>query len=341
MSGIQFTDPEDEEDCHVFPFVEIEYRTEELPPGTRYQLPLPSYLCGLDSPTTNEKIGVLRLLALRTARVLESASLGVEELELGWFDAWKEETNLQDYLEIATALLAALEITVSSTSDSGHITIELNPIVEKIQEFFLEDFIPLWHYMNTANEDDDDDFEFDFSNATFSVEELRKRYAFNFLYPEFRVVNLDQIMLGDAVDPVEVIEKASTPQSEAAAHKTNQPLERVLQCIIEVLYFFKNSGEISDDRDYFINPENMDSHQFWMEAIILDSLEISEISPTEEGTYLAVLKIGDQPTKYAEELGYYDPDETDPFGVMEPTGLITLGWYEYYFFTPDDPTELH
>ena len=92
MSGIQFSDPEDEEDCHVFPFVEIEYRIEELPPGTRFQLPLPSYLCGLESPTTNEKIGVLRLLALRTARVLESASLGVEELELGWFDAWKEET---------------------------------------------------------------------------------------------------------------------------------------------------------------------------------------------------------------------------------------------------------
>jgi hypothetical protein len=340
MSGIQFSDPEDVDECHIFPFVEIEYQTEELPPGTRYQLPLPSYLCGLESPTTNEKIGVLRLLALRTARVLESASLGVEELELGWFDAWKEETNLQDYLEIATALLAALEITVISTSETGRVTVELNPIIEKIQEFFLEDFIPLWHYMNTANEDYVDDFEFDFSNATFSVEELRERYAFNFLHPEFRVVNLDQIMLGDAVDPVEVIEKASTPQSEAATHKTNQPLERVLQCIIEVLYFFKNSGEISDDRDYFINPENMDSHQFHLEAIVLDSLEISEISPIEQGGYRAVLKIGDQPTKYAEELAYYD-DGTDPFGVMEPTGLITLGWYEYYFFTPDDPTELH
>jgi hypothetical protein len=263
-----------------------------------------------------------------------------EKLLQGWYWAWKEETDTNDYLEIATAILAALEMTVSSTSDTGHIKVELNPTIEKIQDFFLEDFIPLWHYMNTANENDEDDFEYDFSNATFSVEELSEKYAFNFLQPLYRVVNFDQIMLGDGVDPVEVIEKAGNPQSEDAVHKSNQPIERVLQCIIEVLYFFTNSGAIDEDGGYEINPEHMDSHDFLMEVIILDSLEISEISPTAEGAYRAVLKIGDQPTKFANDFGF-SLQNSDPFKDLEPSGLITLGWYEYYFFTPDDPTELH
>jgi len=347
MSDIQYSNPEGEDGLYVFPHVELKYRREKLSNGTIYQLNLPPHLCGLESPTQNESIGILRYLALRLARLLNNfEDGGYEELGGGWYWIWKEETSLNDYLEIATAILAALEIDICSTSDLGHVTVELNPIIDEIEKFFIEDFIPLWHYMNTANprnEDDEDheeDFEYDFNDAVFTAKELSELYSFNFLYPHHRVINIDQIMLGDGVDPVEVIEKVDAAHPGNSASDAATPIERILQCIIEVLYFFKNSGEIAESNNYDINPEHMNSHEFLMEAVVLDSLGISEITSTERGTYRTVMKLGLQPTKFADDLGF-SFQNFDPFEEMDPVDLITLGYYEYHFFTPDDPTELH
>ena len=341
MSDIQYNNPEGEDGLYVFPHVELKYRREKLPKGTIYQLNLPPHLCGLESPTQNESIGILRYLALRLARLLSGYSD-----EIVWYNLWKEETVLYDYLEIATAILAALEIEVISTTELGHVAVELNPIVENIEEFFTEEFIPLWHYMNTVNKDDDeveqdeDEFEYDFSDAVFTVKELNSLYSFNFLRSYTRAVNLDIIrnLAGDDEDPILVMGKISENQSSISSREFSQPLERILMCIMEVIYFFKNSGEIADSNDFEMDDSEMTSDDFLSEAVIFESLSISDVSITEQGTYRAVLRPGDSPTDFAEHVGFtFD----DPFEETDPVDLITLGYYEYHFFTPDEPVELH
>lgn len=342
MSAIQYSNPEGEDGLYVFPHVELKYRREKLPEGTTYQLNLPPHLCGLESPTQNESIGILRYLALRLARLLS----GYVSEEIVWYNLWKEETVLYDYLEIATAILAALEIEVISTSELGHVAVELNPIVENIEEFFTEEFIPLWHYMNTVHKDDDeveqdeDEFEYDFSDAVFTVKELSGLYSFNFLRSHTRAVNLDIIrnLSGDDEDPIVVMGKISENQSSISSREFSQPLERILMCIMEVIYFFKNSGEIADSNSYEMDDSEMTSHDFLSEAVIFESLSISDVSITEQGAYRAVLRPGDSPTDFAEHVGF---NFDDPFEETDPVDLITLGYYEYHFFTPDEPAELH
>ena len=374
MTELQFTSNED--DYYLYPTflpsLQLQERSKPLASGEDLQFTLPTVLCGLEEPTLHESLGVLRFLASRLARVLYIA--GCED-GLAWYHSYYEETTVDDFLEVATILLAALDTEVVSTSKTGEITLDFSPIVENLDEFFLVDFVPVAHYLRVANPDGDEDFEYDFNGGCITGDALKKIYSFVNFYKTKRIIDLDSLLQEDqeSVEFEEVIavriNGISTLQPK---RELTQPMDRVLLSIIGVLQFLGYSSEYGElyagfndyedptleqlekDRDEYIEefPEEEEvahegfndrahgeikNFEFRSETAAIHTLGITSISETEDGSFRATLVLSTDPLEYLRPLGYCEEDnygDRDPFVDYEPVGLVSLGWYEYFFFTP-------
>ena len=375
MTELQFTSNEGD-GYRLFPSVQLQERSKPLASGDDLQFNLPTALCGLEEPTLHESLGVLRFLAFRLARVLCVVS---REHGLAWYQSYYEDTTVDDYLEVATALLAALRTDVVSTSKTGEITVDFSPIVEDLEQFFLDEFVPIAHYLRVANPDGDEDFEYDFDDAFIGGDALKKIYSFVNFYKTKRIIDLDSLLQEDQESGWEEvvavrINGISTLQPK---RELTQPMDRVLLSIIGVLQFLGYSSEYGDlyagfnddedptleqlekDRDEYIEefPDeeevahesfNENAHgeiknlNFSEEAAVIHTLGITSITETEDGSFRATLVLSTDPLEYLRPLGYCEEDDYgsgDPFVYDEPVGPVSLGWYEYVFFTPDDDEE--
>ena len=363
MTELQFTSNEGD-DSWFIPHVELQERSKPLASGDDLQFPLPAALCGLEEPTLHESLGVLRFLAFRLARVLYIVS----DDGLAWYQSYYEDTTVDDYLEVAAALLAALRIEVVSTSKTGEITVDFSPIVEDLEQFFLDEFVPLAHYLRVANPD------VELDDAWIVGDALKKIYSFVNFYKTKRIIDLDSLLqldqqeTGKEVVAVR-INGISTLQPK---RELTQPMDRVSLSIIGVLQFLGYSseyGELYDgsnddedptleqlekDRDEYIEEfpdEEEVAHEgfndrahgeiknfdFRSETAAIHTLGITSISETEDGSFRATLVLSTDPLEYLRPLGYCEEDDYghgDPFVDYEPVGLVSLGWYEYFFFTP-------
>ena len=376
MAELFFTSNEDDE-YFIIPSVQLDERPKPLLSGEELHFTLPKDLCGPEEPTLHESLGVLRFLAFRLARVLYIAEWPDG---LAWYESYYEDTSFDDYLEVATALLAALRTTVDSTSKTGEINVYFLPIVEELEQFFLNDFVPIAHYLRAANPDGDEDFEYDFDNASFSEDALKKIYSFVNFYKTKRIVDLDPLLRKSSERSGENgvvavrIKGISTLQPK---REFTQPIDQVMLSILGVLQFFKYSSEYGDlyagfnddddptleqlqkDRDEYIQefPDeedvadetfNEEAHgemmdfNFIAETTAIDALGITSIAEAEDGWISATLVLPADPLEHLRNFGISPENEwgyDDPFVDYEPTGLVRLGWYEYYFFTPDEDEE--
>ena len=168
---------EPDENLFYLPSVFLETRQPPVEDVSVLEFKLPEDLCGLSQPTLEQQIAVLRYLALRLARVLYVVEWGEG---LAWYQSYYEDTTLDDDLEVATAVLAALNATVVSTSPDGEITMDFYPVIDEFEDFIYNKFIPITHYLRSADPEDDDDFEYEFDDAFIGQEALEKIYAFSF-----------------------------------------------------------------------------------------------------------------------------------------------------------------
>ena len=377
MTELQFTS--NEGDYYLYstflPSLQLQERSKPLVSGEDLQFTLPTALCGLEEPTLHESLGVLRFLASRLARVLYIA--GCED-GLAWYHSYYEETTVDDFLEVATILLAALDTEVVSTSNTGEITLDFSPIVENLDEFFLVDFVPVAHYLRVANPDGDEDFEYDFNGGCITGDALKKIYSFVNFYKTKRIIDLDSLLQEDqeSVEFKEVvavrINGISTLQPK---RELTQPLDQVLLCIIGVLQFFGSSAEViydgvNDDEDptleqlekereeyiqEFPNEEEvaqetfierahgeMKNFEFILENAAFHALGITSITETENGSFRATLTLPADPLEHLRILGLSPESDfrfDDPFDDYESVGLVSLGCWEYFYFTPEDDEE--
>ena len=377
MTELQFTSNED--DCYLYstylPSLQLQERSKPLASGEDLQFTLPTVLCGLEEPTLHESLGVLRFLASRLARVLYIA--GCED-GLAWYHSYYGETTVDDFLEVATILLAALDTEVVSTSKTGEITLDFSPIVENLDEFFLVDFVPVAHYLRVANPDGDEDFEYDFNGGCITGDALKKIYSFVNFYKTKRIIDLDSLLQEDqeSVEFEEVIavriNGISTLQPK---RELTQPMDQVLLCIIGVLQFFGFSAELiydgrNDDEDptleqlekdrneyieefpdeeevaqeTFIERAHgeMKNFEFILENAAFHALGITSIAETENGSFRATIVLPTDPLEHLRILGLSPESDfrfDDPFDGYESVGLVSLGYWEYFFFTPEDDEE--
>lgn len=377
MTELQFTS--NEGDYYLYstylPSLQLQERSKPLASGEDLQFTLPTALCGLEEPTLHESLGVLRFLASRLARVLYIA--GCED-GLAWYHSYYEETTVDDFLEVATILLAALDTEVVSTSKTGEITLDFSPIVENLDEFFLVGFVPVAHYLRVANPDGDEDFEYNFDDGCMAGDALKKIYSFVNFYKTKRIIDLDSLLQEDqeSVEFKEVvavrINGISTLQPK---RELTQPLDQVLLCIIGVLQFFGSSAEViydgvNDDEDptleqlekerdeyiqEFPNEEEvaqetfierahgeMKNFEFILENAAFHALGITSITETENGSFRATLTLPADPLEHLRILGLSPESDfrfDDPFDDYESVGLVSLGCWEYFYFTPEDDEE--
>jgi hypothetical protein len=377
MTELQFTS--NEGDYYLYstylPSLQLQERSKPLASGEDLQFTLPTALCGLEEPTLHESLGVLRFLASRLARVLYIA--GCED-GLAWYHSYYEETTVDDFLEVATILLAALDTEVVSTSKTGEITLDFSPIVENLDEFFLVDFVPVAHYLRVANPDGDEDFEYDFNGGCITGDALKKIYSFVNFYKTKRIIDLDSLLQEDqeSVEFEEVIavriNGISTLQPK---RELTQPMDQVLLCIIGVLQFFGFSAELiydgrNDDEDptleqlekdrneyieefpdeeevaqeTFIERAHgeMKNFEFILENAAFHALGITSIAETENGSFRATIVLPTDPLEHLRILGLSPESDfrfDDPFDGYESVGLVSLGYWEYFFFTPEDDEE--
>ena len=377
MTELQFTSNED--DYYLYPTflpsLQLQERSKPLASGEDLQFTLPTVLCGLEEPTLHESLGVLRFLASRLARVLYIA--GCED-GLAWYHSYYGETTVDDFLEVATILLAALDTEVVSTSKTGEITLDFSPIVENLDEFFLVDFVPVAHYLRVANPDGDEDFEYDFNGGCITGDALKKIYSFVNFYKTKRIIDLDSLLQEDqeSVEFEEVIavriNGISTLQPK---RELTQPMDQVLLCIIGVLQFFGFSAELiydgrNDDEDPTLEQLEKDRNEyieefpdeeeaaqdtfnerahgeiknfeFMIENVAFHALGITSIAETENGSFRATIVTPTDPLEHLRILGLSPESDfrfDDPFDGYESVGLVSLGYWEYFFFTPEDDEE--
>ena len=375
MTELQFTSNEGD-GFRVFPSIQLQERSIPLASGDDLQFTLPAALCGLEEPTLHESLGVLRFLAFRLACVLD---ILCREDGLAWCQSYSEDTTVEDYLEVATALLAALRTDVVSTSKTGEITVDFSPIVEDLEQFFLDEFVPIAHYLRVANPDGDEDFEYDFDDAFIGGDALKKIYSFVNFYKTKRIIDLDSLLQLDQQETGEEvvavrINGISTLQPK---RELTQPMDRVLLSIIGVLQFLGYSSEYGElyagfndyedptleqlekDRDEYIEEfpdEEEVAHEKFndrahgevknldliIESAAFHTLGITSITETEDGSFRATLVLLTDLFDCLRNLGYCEENDyghLSPFVFDEPVGPVSLGWYEYFFFTPDDDEE--
>lgn len=368
MSTFQFTDPEDKEDYYAFPFAESKDRVIPIRSSEVTEVTLPTELRGLDEVSQNEAIGVLRFLALKIARALHMTNYPEGYF---WYETSYEETNFDHFLEIATAILAALQVDVISTGDEGSIELLMYPRVEDLKEFFLQDFLPIWHYLHTANSGDIvGDYEYDFDNEFDPKIDLSDEYGFGFFSDAKRLVNLDAVfnLAYQDDDPLVVAVKTDGPSELQPTREFTTPLDRILQVVIGVLYFFKASGngttffnhnlsikeyeakmheyikEFPDEEEVAreIYQENILGHildhDLIPESAVLQSLGIVDVAKHEDGWCYVQLYPPENQAALLYDLGFNDGD-ADPFRYLDFAGPISLGIYEYFFFSPDEDDE--
>ena len=377
MTELQFTSNEGDYDLHptFLPSLQLQKRSKPLASGEDLQFTLPTALCGLEEPTLHESLGVLRFLASRLARVLYIAG---HEDGLEWYNSYYDETTVDDFLEVATILLAKLDAEVVSTSKTGEITIDFLPVVENLEEYFRDGFAPVAHYLRVANPDGDEDFEYDFDDGCIAGDALKKIYSFVNFYKTKRIINLDSLLQEDheSEELEEVvavrINGISTLQPK---REFTQPMDRVLLCIIGVLQFFRHSAELlyggfNDDedpsleqlekeRDEYIEELPFDEElaherfiesahgeikdfEFILESVAFHALGITSITATENGSFLATLVLPTDPLEHLRIVGFSPESDSgfdDPFDGYESAGLVSLGCWEYFHFTPDDDVE--
>jgi hypothetical protein len=311
-------------------------------------------------------------LALRLARVLYA----VEWSEgLAWYQSYYEDTTLSDDLEVATAVLAALNATVVSTSPDGEITMDFYPVVDEFEDFIYDKFIPITHYLRSANPDGDEDFEYEFDDAFIGREALEKIYAFVFFFKTHRIINLDQIFVledDDTSDSSIVAVNKTGVSTLQATRSFDTPLDKIKLTIIGVIQFFKYSSEYGDlfagvryedinieelhrDMLEYIQefPDEVDVaeeifeerslghiHNFELlaESAIFHDLGITAITEGDEGWIRATLSPATDQGETLINVGFYleSEDIDDALAEEEPVGLVRLGFYEWYFFTPSD-----
>ncbi len=377
MTELQFTSKEG--DYYLaptfLPSLQLQERSKPLASGEDLQFTLPIALCGLEEPTLHESLGVLRFLASRLARVLYIA--GCED-GLAWYHSYYGDTTVDDFLEVATILLAALDTEVVSTSKTGEITLDFSPIVENLDEFFLVGFVPVAHYLRVSNPDGDEDFEYDFDDGCLTGDALQKIYSFVNFYKTKRIIDLDSLLQEDqeSVEIEEVVAvRINGISNLQPKRELTQPLDQVLLCIIGVLQFFGYSAELiydgvnddedptleqlEKDRDEYIqefpNEEEvaqetfierahgeMKNFEFILEGAAFHALGITSITETENGSLRATLTLPADPLEHLRILGLSPESDfrfDDPFDDYESVGLVSLGCWEYFYFTPDDDKE--
>jgi hypothetical protein len=362
---------EPDDDVYNLPWVPLEPRQPPVKDVSQLEMKLPDDLCGLSDPTVEQQIAVLRYLALRMARVLYV----IEWPEgLAWYQSLYEDTTLSDDLEVATAVLAALNTTVVSTSPDGEITVDFYPDIDEFEEFIYDRFIPITHYLRSANPDEDEDFEYEFDDAFIGREALEKFYAFTFFFRTHRIVDLDRIItMDDDSSEITVVAINKTGVSPLQPTRTfDKPVDKIMLTIIGVIQFFKYSSEygelfagvryeeidveqlrkemleyieefpdeveVAEDTFEDESHGHMHDYEFIAEAAVFRDLGITSITEGEEGWLRATLLPPTDQGDHLNELGFYleAEDIDDPLAEEEPVGLIRLGFYESYFFTPSD-----
>lgn len=366
---------EPDDDLFYLPWVALETRQPPVKDVSRLEMKLPEDLCGLSEPTLQEQIAVLRYLALRLARVLNVVEWGKG---LAWYQSYYEDTTLSDDLEVATAVLAALDATVVSTSSDGEITMDFYPVVDEFEDFIHDRFIPITHYLRSANPDGDEDFEYEFDDVFIGREALEKIYAFVFFFKTHRIINLDQIFAledDETADSSIVAVNKTGVSALQATRNFDTPLDKIKLTIIGVIQFFKYSSEYGDlfagiryedinieelrkdmleyvqefpdevdiAEEIFEESSHGNIHDFELtaESAIFHDLGITAITEGDRGWSRATLSPATDQGEPLINLGFFleSEDIDDPFADEEPVGLVRLGWYEYFFFTPDEDNE--
>lgn len=358
----------DSETTYYFPFVELRERATALSSAEEFSIPLPTELHGLTSPTEEETLAIVRFLAFRIARVLSNSAWPDG---LRWYESYYEQTTFADYLEAATALLAALNLKIESTSDSGEISVLLKPSIEDLKDLFLEKLIPKMHHFRIFNPDEEGDFEDNSDYISVNESELQNLYSLNFFLESNRLIDLEPIYqmieTDDLAKPVAVRRSGvSTLQPD---RDFSSPLDRVLITVLTVIKFFQNSSEIDESNDEFTYEERSieelrqdmldyieefpdevevaeeifheSAHgvvaglAFLTEAAVLNELGIISISDAGDEFISATLLQDTDDLSYLRQLGFptnSDDDEIcDPFVFDEPIGIVHLGWYEQFF----------
>jgi hypothetical protein len=367
MSHFQFTNPEEKEDYFVFPFAESKDRVIPIRRPEVEEIVLPSELRGLDEVSQNEATGVLRFLALKMARALYMTNFPEGYF---WYDSVTGATDFDDFLEVATAILAALQVDIISTDDQGGIELLMYPRVEDLKEFFLQDFIPIWHYIHNANSELVEEYQYDFENEFDPNIDLSEKYGFGFFSDAKRIVNLDAVFNLEYQDdePLVVAVTTDGPSDLQPTREFTTPLDRILQVIIGVLYFFNASGnrttffnrnlsfeeyeakmheyikEFPDEEELAgegfhenIHGHVLD-HDLIPEAAVLQTLGIVDVAQREDDWYHVSLMPPENQAEVLNDLGFNDGDG-DPLRYLDFAGPISLGIYEYSFFSPDEDDE--
>jgi len=362
---------EPDDNSYYFPGIDLEKRKSSKKDFSELQMSLPDDLCGLTEPTLEEQIAVLRYLALRIARILYMAT---RPDGLSWYYSYYEDTTLSDYLEVGTAVLASLNASVTSTSPDGSIAMDLDP-VEDLEEFFYDHFMPMASYFRVSNPDGDEDFEYDFNDAFVGREALDELYEFIFFFETQQIIDLDRIFAsGDEATSGRATVAISRSGSSTLqpARIFDKPLDRIMLTIIGVIQFFKYSSEYGglytgghyveidfdelrtdmmehieefpDEEEYAreIFEEqslgHINDYEFLAEFLVFNDLGIVAIDEDEDGWLHATLTPAANQLEPLFAVGLNPESENcdDPLEEEEPVGLVRLGFYEWYFFTPSD-----
>ena len=82
--------------------------------------------------------------------------------------------------------------------------------------------------------------------------------------------------------------------------------------------------------------------EFMIENVAFHALGITSIAETENGSFRATIVLPTDPLEHLRILGLSPESDfrfDDPFDGYESVGLVSLGYWEYFFFTPEDDEE--
>jgi hypothetical protein len=110
----------------------------------------------------------------------------------------------------------------------------------------------------------------------------------------------------------------------------------------EYIQEFPNEEEVAQETFIERAHGEMKNFEFILEGAAFHALGITSITETENGSLRATLTLPADPLEHLRILGLSPESDfrfDDPFDDYESVGLVSLGCWEYFYFTPDDDKE--
>jgi len=350
----------------LFPFLEA----RELRKGQRSMIDdksfLPQHLRGLSNPTVEESIEIVRRLALRGARVIHVGFNG-ESDDLGWFGCPEEDYEFDMSLHVSTICLASIGLKVESTGPDGEINVRLNPWMDVLRDWLLEEYVPSYHYLVSANLDDDDSFEYDLYDKLSHADLIDPPYNYFFFEDHYEFVDVDSLMsqsFHGYPDEAPVVARRKGGLSDKEALRSFEgPFDELVRCLVTAIKFFHLSGsedpfvlhsvdelrrvmveyieefpkEIENAQENFEEDARgeLGDYKFWFVPAFLEAIGLTSIRDDGDDRVVAALKPPDNWQAVFEKRDDYAA-ERDFFKDFEIVGPISLGAFELLYFTDDE-----